>query len=630
MSLQTGSVDLRIVLPLAGNRAAGCDRCVRVFCLLLLLGSAVAAAAVEPLPFTRAVFRFGDDQSWSQASFDDSGWSGVRLDAGWNVQKLPGSRFVGRKGWYRLHVVFTEPQIQSNSWLVSTGFIGNASETWLNGTRIGSHGKISPIEVVPQRTVHAALMPAHLLKPGENVIAVRVGNFFGDGGILGGPVGVFRDEAGGFRREMKHLELGREVSRMLVVALCLVWALIFVLLRLLGDDTQPWAHAGVLFAMTGLAHGLGTHFSGSAEWYGIDRAVMPLMIVLFWAAPTLTVSMVGKICRETSRRSFWIVLGSGIVCLGWAGSYMHWPQMSLLAYAVHLMVTGISCLAILVRGLRRGERMAWVMLGSGILYVVAVTAQITLAYFPWLPHAALVWEPMDIGIIIGVMTLGTSLLRRYVRAQRRERELSRQLLHAARDERARVGRHLHDHVVQDMHYLHLQSQNLATADEKQSATLKQLREGLLGAVQEVRRVAEDLQPLATRGASLAEALETLARLLTERFSVPVQVECETPPSLSEATRETLYRVAHEAAMNACRHAAAKRVLIRVHREGGQLKLDVTDNGRGFSPDSLSSERLGLRFLRDHAAFTGGRLQIDSKPGNGTRVIYTLDLPPTAT
>ena len=581
MSLQTGSVDLRIVLPLAGNRAAGCDRCVRVFCLLLLLGSAVAAAAVEPLPFTRAVFRFGDDQSWSQASFDDSGWSGVRLDAGWNVQKLPGSRFVGRKGWYRLHVVFTEPQIQSNSWLVSTGFIGNASETWLNGTRIGSHGKISPIEVVPQRTVHAALMPAHLLKPGENVIAVRVGNFFGDG-------------------------------------------------RLLGADTQPWAHAGVLFARTGLAHGLGTHFSGSAAWYGIDRAVMPLMIVLFWAAPTLTVSMVGKICRETSRRSFWIVLGSGIVCLGWAGSYMHWPQMSLLAYAVHLMVTGISCLAILVRGIRRGERMAWVMLGSGILYVVAVTAQITLAYFPWLPHAALVWEPMDIGIIIGVMTLGTSLLRRYVRAQRRERELSRQLLHAARDERARVGRHLHDHVVQDMHYLHLQSQNLATADEKQSATLKQLREGLLGAVQEVRRVAEDLQPLATRGASLAEALETLARLLTERFSVPVQVECETPPSLSEATRETLSRVAHEAAMNACRHAAAKRVLIRVHREGGQLKLDVTDNGRGFSPDSLSSERLGLRFLRDHAAFTGGRLQIDSKPGNGARVIYTLDLPPTAT
>ena len=60
---------------------------------------------------------------------------------------------------------------------------------------------------------------------------------------------------------------------------------------------------------------------------------------------------------------------------------------------------------------------------------------------------------------------------------------------------------------------------------------------------------------------------------------------------------------------------------------GSLQLEVSDDGRGFSPDSLSSERLGLRFLRDHAAFTGGRLQIDSKPGNGARIRYSIDLPP---
>jgi signal transduction histidine kinase len=301
--------------------------------------------------------------------------------------------------------------------------------------------------------------------------------------------------------------------------------------------------------------------------------------------------------------------------------------MSLLAYAVHLIVTGIGSLVILVRGIRRGEGMAWVMLGSGVFYVIAITAQITLAYFPWLPHAALAWEPMDLGIVINVMTLGTALLRRYVRAQRRERELGRQLLDAARDERARVGRHLHDHVVQDMHYLHLQSQSLATSDEKQAATLKQLREGLLGAVQEVRRVAEDLQPLATRGTTLGEALETLARMLTTRFEVPVRVECDAPADLTDTLREHFYRVAHEAAMNACRHAAAQSVLIRVHRVHGSLQLEVSDDGRGFSPDSLSSERLGLRFLRDHAAFTGGRLQIDSKPGNGARIRYSIDLPP---
>lgn len=598
---------------------------MRALGLLLLLWSTVAAAAVEPLAFTRAVFHFGDEARWSGTAFDDSGWSSVRLDAGWKAQNLPGSRFVGRKGWYRLRFHFSDEQLQNGPWLVSAGFIGNASEIWLNGTRIGSQGKISPVEALPQRTVHAATMPPHLLKTGENIVAIRVGNFFGDGGILGGPVGVYRDEPGGFRREMKHLELGREVSRMLVVALCLVWALIFVLLRCFGDDTQPWAHAGVLFGMTGLAHGLGTHFSGSAEWYGIDRAALPLMIVLFWTAPTLTISMVGKICRETSRLWMWIVLASGLGCLVWAGSCWHWPQMSLLAYAVHLIVTGIGSLVILVRGIRRGEGMAWVMLGSGVFYVIAITAQITLAYFPWLPHAALAWEPMDLGIVINVMTLGTALLRRYVRAQRRERELGRQLLDAARDERARVGRHLHDHVVQEMHYLHLQSQSLATSDEKQAATLKQLREGLLGAVQEVRRVAEDLQPLATRGTTLGEALETLARMLTTRFEVPVRVECDAPADLTDTLREHFYRVAHEAAMNACRHAAAQSVLIRVHRVHGSLQLEVSDDGRGFSPDSLSSERLGLRFLRDHAAFTGGRLQIDSKPGAGARVTYSLEV-----
>lgn len=601
---------------------------MRFLCLLLLLWCS-AAAAVEGQAFTRAVFRFGDDARWSEAGFDDSGWSGVRLNAGWNAQKLSGSRFVGRKGWYRLHFALSEKQLRDGPWVVSSGFIGNASEIWLNGTRIGSHGKISPVEALPQRTVHAAGMPPHLLKAGQNVVAVRVGHFFGDGGILGGPVGVFRDEVGGFRREMKHLELGREVTRMLVVALCLVWALIFLLLRWLGDRTQPWAHVGTLFAMTGLAHGLGTHFSGSAEWYGIDRAALPLMIVLFWTAPTLTVSLVGKICREERRRWFWIVLGSGVGCLVWAGTSWHWPQMSLLAYAVHLLVTGAGCVVIVVRGVRRGEGMAWALLGGGVIYVAAVTAQLTLVYFPWLPHAALVWEPMDFGIVVGVMTLGISLLRRYVHAQRRERELSRQLLDAARDERARVGRHLHDHVVQDMHYLHLQAQAIAPGDEKQAATLQQLREGLLSAVQEVRSVAEDLQPLATRGASLAGALEALARTLTDRFGVPVRVECEAAVDLTDAVRENLYRVAHEAATNACRHASAKGVVIHMERQGGRLRLTVTDDGRGFTPEALSSERLGLRFLRDHAAFTGGRLQIDSKPGKGARITYTLDLPPAS-
>ena len=93
--------------------------------------------------------------------------------------------------------------------------------------------------------------------------------------------------------------------------------------------------------------------------------------------------------------------------------------------------------------------------------------------------------------------------------------------------------------------------------------------------------------------------------------------------MSPETKEALYRIAQEAMQNTVKHAGAENVDLRLAQENGSVALEVSDDGSGFDPSGSFPGHLGLRSMR--ATHIGGTLEIESAPGEGTRVLTRIPL-----
>jgi len=192
------------------------------------------------------------------------------------------------------------------------------------------------------------------------------------------------------------------------------------------------------------------------------------------------------------------------------------------------------------------------------------------------------------------------------------------------DERRHVAAALHDEIGQTLTALMLQQTRIAErvpGDDRTEAL--EVRDGLLGAIEDVRRLATSLRPEALDTLGLAAALAHLCERLTARTGV--QVECALSrdlPALGRNVELALYRVGQESLTNAIRHARASRVSVALQADDGLVVLEIADDGCGF--DAGATEERGLRGLRERALLVGGKLQVAGRPGAGTTV--RLELP----
>jgi signal transduction histidine kinase len=205
-------------------------------------------------------------------------------------------------------------------------------------------------------------------------------------------------------------------------------------------------------------------------------------------------------------------------------------------------------------------------------------------------------------------------LRLELTAALREVEASKaRLVRVGDEERRRLERDLHDGAQQRLvslgMALRLAQRHLDDGTVDVEDLLDRAVAELGIAVGELRRVAHCLRPrVLDRG--LPAALDDLTR----QVPVPVQLEVVDAP-LPDPVVATLYYVASEALANACKHADADRLSVRVRRRDGQVVLRVCDNGRGGADPGGS----GLTGVADRVVAVGGSLRIESPPGRGTVV-----------
>lgn len=163
--------------------------------------------------------------------------------------------------------------------------------------------------------------------------------------------------------------------------------------------------------------------------------------------PVLTLYATRKLCRLLVCFLDRLASGACLAALGCLFLPRELEALGLLVFLFYVLTVGMGCLLHIVRagriGVATARPLAWVY---GVM-VVAVTAQLSLLVLPWLPMAALWWEPLDWGVLLHAGVLGVALVREGVRSRHREKLLSERLLRAGVEERARIGRHLHDYLV---------------------------------------------------------------------------------------------------------------------------------------------------------------------------------------
>lgn len=220
-------------------------------------------------------------------------------------------------------------------------------------------------------------------------------------------------------------------------------------------------------------------------------------------------------------------------------------------------------------------------------------------------------------------------------AQMVESERLRQQVEIGERERGRWAQELHDDTLQNLAAIRISlATALQTDAEDRAVRLERVAEETIERLElqvgELNRLIDDLRPAALERLGLAGALEAMAGEYAARGGFEVEVRVDLAGELGRDEERALYRLAQEALNNVAKHAGASRVTLEAERSGDAIRLAIVDDGGGFESADAADGR-GLAGMRERAESLGGRIEVDSRPAGGTRVLARLPLrgPPGA-
>jgi PAS domain S-box-containing protein len=199
-------------------------------------------------------------------------------------------------------------------------------------------------------------------------------------------------------------------------------------------------------------------------------------------------------------------------------------------------------------------------------------------------------------------------------------------------ERERIARELHDETIQNLATLLLDIEALSThitqLPDDDLKHLEQIRERIEATMEGVRRFSFELRPGVLDQLGLLPAIGSLVEGMSGRVDTRVEIigtERRLPPEVELA----LFRIAQEALVNLRKHSSAEKAVVQIEFTRNKVRLDVTDNGRGFTlPERLSDldskSNLGILGMRERAYLVGGSFSIHTEVGSGTTVTVEVE------
>lgn len=210
-------------------------------------------------------------------------------------------------------------------------------------------------------------------------------------------------------------------------------------------------------------------------------------------------------------------------------------------------------------------------------------------------------------------------------SRRVQRDSLRRIIEGQELERRRLARELHDETGQALTSVLLGLKAVETAEDIPAA-LGDLRELVVGTLQDVRRLAVELRPKALDDFGLVPAVERLVETFGSSTGITVELESRLDQErLPPEVETTLYRVIQEALTNVARHAGARRVSVLLVRRESSVTAVVEDDGHGFSAEDEKAGGIGLAGMRERLMLLDGRLRVESDAAAGTTLVAEVPL-----
>src|ERR1700745_2999415 len=234
------------------------------------------------------------------------------------------------------------------------------------------------------------------------------------------------------------------------------------------------------------------------------------------------------------------------------------------------------------------------------------------------------WRADD-GTVGGILILTEDITRRK-QMEEALSDMSRKLIESQEQERARIGRELHDDINQRLAMLSLQLEQLKENPSEVQSRVHELRNQTTELSNDVQAMSHDLHSSKLEYLGVVAGIKSWCKEFGERQRVEIDFSNDVYSALPFEIGRSLFRVLQEALHNATKHSGVKRIEVQLREGSGEIHLIIRDSGKGFDVEAaLQGKGLGLTSMRERVRLVNGTISIDSKPMGDTTIHVRVPL-----
>jgi signal transduction histidine kinase len=209
--------------------------------------------------------------------------------------------------------------------------------------------------------------------------------------------------------------------------------------------------------------------------------------------------------------------------------------------------------------------------------------------------------------------------------QRKEMEnalsdVSRKLIQSQEQERARIGRELHDDINQRLAMLGIELQQLQDNPSELHKRVQELRQHTADISDDVQALAHELHSSKLEYLGVVAGIRSLCKEFGEHQGMEINFKTDVAAPIPLETGLTLFRILQEALHNAVKHSGVERVDVQLSEHLNEIRLTISDAGKGFDVDAARRGRgLGLASMEERVRLVNGTISIVSRPMGGTSI-----------
>jgi PAS domain S-box-containing protein len=233
------------------------------------------------------------------------------------------------------------------------------------------------------------------------------------------------------------------------------------------------------------------------------------------------------------------------------------------------------------------------------------------------------------GTIGGILIFAEDITRRK-KMEEAISGMSRKLIESQEQERARIGRELHDDINQRLAMLAVELEQLQGNPSDVESHLQELRKRTIEISNDVQALSHELHSSKLEYLGAVKGMKSWCEEFGERQGIQIEFKStELQSSVAPEIGLCLFRVLQEALHNASKHSGARRVEVQLREDQGEIHLVIRDSGRGFDSETAMQGRgLGLVSMRERVRMVNGTIAVESVLNDGTTIHVRVPLSPT--